>query len=546
MDDQSKSKEQLIAELAETTRQLEELKNSTKNSEKSLLESEKAYRLLVENNPAAIAVHSEGKIQYVNTRALELLGASKPEQIVGKPVLEFLHPDYKEIVKNRIAHIIKDPDFGKIPVEEKFIRLDGQIINLEVSAFPINYNGKKSILVVLIDITERKKAEEELKEAEGKFRELFKSVDEGVLIVDENEKIIQVNKAGANIFGCELEKMLGKNLRDFTSEEEFNKILKQTSIRQQNKPGKYELTITHDDSTTRILSCTVNPVFEDGNYKGAFGIFCDITDKKRTEKELVKAKEAAEKSEHKYRSMYDMFRLMADNSPDMFWAKDLDQKFIFANKAMCNKLLSAKDIQEPVGKTDMFFAERERNSHNDQPEWHTFGEICQDSDRIVVDSKKPQRFDEYGNVRGKFLFLDVYKAPIWDLNRKILGTVGTARIVTKEKEIERKLEENRKLLDKAQQIAKIGYYSCDLKTNKKTWSEQLFSIIGLDNNEKALSVEEMTKYIHPDDREKFQSSVGHTIKNNSVLDVTFRIFNKNGDLRHLRDIGEIVYDKKND
>jgi PAS domain S-box-containing protein len=419
MNDQNKPKEQLIAELNEARKQLEELTLSSQITKRALQEIEERYRMLVENNPAAIAVHSEGKIQYVNKRALELLGASFPEQIIGKPVFEFLHPDYLEIVKQRVKRIILEPNSAKKPVVEKYIRLDGQIMDLEVSAFPINYNGKKSILVVLIDITERIKAEEELNklsqsvkqspnivvitdkqgkieyvnpkftevtgytfeealmknpgvlksgytsneeykvlwetissgkewrgvfrnkkkngafywesayiapiknakneithfvavkediterrkveekltEAEGKYRELFESVDEGIFIVDEFEEITLVNKAAADIFGCELEDMQGRNLKDFTSEEEYEKIVEQTSLRRQNKPGKYELTILREDNTTRTLSCTVNPIFKDGNYKGAFAIAIDITDKKRTEEELINAKEKAEESD---------------------------------------------------------------------------------------------------------------------------------------------------------------------------------------------------------------------------------------------------------
>jgi len=66
MDDQNKLKEQLIAELREARKQLEELLNSSMNSTQALCEIEERFCMLVKNNPAAIAVHSEGKIQYMN------------------------------------------------------------------------------------------------------------------------------------------------------------------------------------------------------------------------------------------------------------------------------------------------------------------------------------------------------------------------------------------------------------------------------------------------------------------------------------------------
>lgn len=143
-----------------------------------------------------------------------------------------------------------------------------------------------------------------------------------------------------------------------------------------------------------------------------------------------------------YRNWYNTLRTISDNIPDMIWAKDLEKKYILVNKAICENLLNAKDTSEPIGKNDLFFAERERNSHPENPEWHTFGEICQDSDSIVMQNRKAEHFDEFGNVKGKFLFLDVHKSPLYDESGRMIGTVGSARDVTAEKETRKKLIES--------------------------------------------------------------------------------------------------------
>ena len=134
-----------------------------------------------------------------------------------------------------------------------------------------------------------------------------------------------------------------------------------------------------------------------------------------------------------------LLRLMCDNVPDMIWAKDTDRNYLFANKALCEQLLNARNTEEPLGRNDLYFALREREEHASDPEWHTFGEICLDSDGIVLANRKAQRFDEYGNVRGKFLFLDVHKAPFFDESGNLIGTVGCARDVTWERGIEETL-----------------------------------------------------------------------------------------------------------
>ncbi len=140
-----------------------------------------------------------------------------------------------------------------------------------------------------------------------------------------------------------------------------------------------------------------------------------------------------------------MLRNISDNSPDLVWAKDLEGKYLFANKATCKKLLNAKNTREPIGKDDLFFAMRERNSHPNNKEYHTFGEICKDSDKIILETMSPQRFKEFGNVKGKLLYLDVFKAPLFDSKGKLIGTVGSGRDVTQEQKKNEKIrmsEEN--------------------------------------------------------------------------------------------------------
>ena len=144
----------------------------------------------------------------------------------------------------------------------------------------------------------------------------------------------------------------------------------------------------------------------------------------------------------RYRNMYSLIRMMCDNAPDLIWAKDLEGRYLFANQAICDVLLNARDTDEPIGKTDLYFACRERDEHPEDPDWHTFGEVCVDSDQVVLTSKRAGRFDEFGNVRGKFLRLDVHKVPFFDADGELIGTVGCGRDVTKEKEMEAALRQS--------------------------------------------------------------------------------------------------------
>ena len=145
-------------------------------------------------------------------------------------------------------------------------------------------------------------------------------------------------------------------------------------------------------------------------------------------------------NKEKYQRLYTMLRLMADTLPDMIWAKNANKEFLFANKALCSGLLKATDTSEPIGKTDGFFANRERRNHPDDPNWHTFGELCMDSDATTLQAMREMQFDEFGNVGGKYLHLDVHKAPLFDDRGELIGVVGSARDITERKHAEAERE----------------------------------------------------------------------------------------------------------
>lgn len=143
----------------------------------------------------------------------------------------------------------------------------------------------------------------------------------------------------------------------------------------------------------------------------------------------------------------ELLKLLTENLPDMLWVKDIQGVYLYANQAICDGLLMAKDTDEPIGKNDIFFAQREREAHSDREDWHTFGELCFNSDKVVIENNKPMKFEEYGNVKGEMLYLEVYKAPFYDKEGNIIGTVGAGRDITKLKKIQLDLEESLKILD---------------------------------------------------------------------------------------------------
>jgi PAS domain-containing protein len=125
-----------------------------------------------------------------------------------------------------------------------------------------------------------------------------------------------------------------------------------------------------------------------------------------------------------------MIRTMCDLLPIMCWVKDLEKRYLFANKMVCETLLHT-ELDDLLGQTDLDIAKRERLGHeHDKCPYHTFGEACHESDQFVLATGKAYRRIEEGYTRGEKLSIDVRKYPFLDLEENLAGVVGCARIVT--------------------------------------------------------------------------------------------------------------------
>jgi len=129
--------------------------------QQAVCESEERYRRLVELSPDGIAVHIEGRFVFINPAGARLLGAERPDRLIGMPVFDIVHPDFRDIERARVQQL--EAQAGTAPwLEEKFVRLDGAAIDVEVTAVNFTQNGKPAIQTIFKDITERRQGQERL------------------------------------------------------------------------------------------------------------------------------------------------------------------------------------------------------------------------------------------------------------------------------------------------------------------------------------------------------------------------------------------------
>ncbi|HNV46200.1 MAG TPA: PAS domain S-box protein [Spirochaetota bacterium] len=126
-----------------------------------LRESEARYRRLIDTIPHGIAVHQNGIIVFCNPAGASILGADAPERLIGMPITGILHPDGLESARRRIEAMLSGAE-GLYPAEDRYVRLDGRVIDVEVMATSLNYRGSPAVQVVVTDISEKKRAQKEL------------------------------------------------------------------------------------------------------------------------------------------------------------------------------------------------------------------------------------------------------------------------------------------------------------------------------------------------------------------------------------------------
>ena len=176
---------------------------------------------------------------------------------------------------------------------------------------------------------------------------------------------------------------------------------------------------------TREISCDVKHIRE--KYDETI---CAI---EKYKDDLRKEREIREKEKN-------LFLSVLDHLDDLVWAKDMDGKYIVANKAFRKKFCYGMSWENLQGKTDQELAKKFK--HLVGEENHTFGEMCANSDVVIHESKVPRQFLEEGNINGKLMKLVVNKSPVYNFEGKMFATCGTGRDVTKwHNDIEKAIEE---------------------------------------------------------------------------------------------------------
>ena len=323
-----------------------------KKMEEELRDSEARYRSLVELSPDAVVVHSEGKMVYVNAAGVRLYGASSPAEMIGKNPLDLVHPDYREAVRARMADHLKKREPAPL-MEQKYVRADGSVIDVEVAGVPINYGGKRAAQVVVRDITGRKRIEAALRESEKRFSALIRHGWDIVSIIEADGIIRYESPAIERVLGYKPEEMIGTNAFYYLHPDDAEMVANKyrEGVANNKSTVAIEARFLCADGSHRYLEAVSNFLVEDPDVQGVIINSRDITERKEAE-------EALRKSE-------DRFRQLFAQSIDILVVHDGDGRIFDCNGAACCALGYSREEMLSLSIQDLDFnmlSEEERRA----------------------------------------------------------------------------------------------------------------------------------------------------------------------------------------
>lgn len=168
------------------------------------------YHQLIDKAPYAIAVHVAGELVFVNEACARLLKVKQPEELIGRSVMEFVHPDYKALIAERMKQIAVSGKDAP-PMEHRLITPDGQLMDVEISGSPVNFRGQQAIQIIIQDISDRKKHENSRLMSETSYRELFNHSSDLIYIQDQSGIFLDINQTVVDTYGYSREELIGQS-----------------------------------------------------------------------------------------------------------------------------------------------------------------------------------------------------------------------------------------------------------------------------------------------------------------------------------------------
>ncbi|MBI2928249.1 MAG: PAS domain S-box protein [Verrucomicrobia bacterium] len=387
-----------------------------KRAEEALRASELNFRAVVEQSITGIYVIQDGRFVLVNPQVARILGYTQEELLAGLPVIETVVEADRALVAENIRRRAAG-EVKSLHYSFRARRKDGAEIHLEVHGTHLDWGGRAAILGTVLDVTERKQAEE-------RIRQLSRAVEQSptsIVITDRQGNIEYVNPKFTSLTGYTLEEVLGQNpsllKSGGTSPEEYAHLWNTITA---GGEGHGEFHNRKKNGELFWEEALVSPIKDaQGRITHFLAIKEDITERKRAE-------QALRESEVLYHSL-------VESLPLEVFRKDRAGRFTFANQRFCN--LVGVPLADLIGRTDADFfpPELAANYRHD--------------DLQVMETRQPfETVEEHRRKDAKTpVFFQVVKSALFDGQGQVVGMQGLSLDVTERKQLEEQFRQAQKM-----------------------------------------------------------------------------------------------------
>jgi PAS domain S-box-containing protein len=425
-----------------------------KLGEEALKESEQKYRDLVEGSPDAIAIYIDGKVVYANNACVTLSRASSVDQLIGMSVIDFVHPDYLDFVSHRMDQLSEFSNPSSL-AEEKLLRLDGTGILVEVKAIPIKYNQKEAVQIIIRDITERKLAEEALRQSEDRYRQLYENSSMGIYRTTPGGEILMANPALLKMLHySSFEELAQRNLEKDGFEPSYNRKSFINQIETNGEIKGLEAKWTCKDGTVVYVRENAH-LFCDSKGKPLYydGTVENIT-------EHILAEEQNTRNEH-------LFKLFFEHSPASIAMFDREMNYIITS----TRFLKDYDLssQNVIGRShyEIFPEIPER--------WKIIHRRCLNGETIKSDE------DTFLRTNGKLDWISWEICPWYQPNHEIGGIILFSEVISERKYMQEALQKSEERYRSLFKNAPVGVFYSTSSGKIISVNDEYARIMGYDS-----------------------------------------------------------------
>jgi PAS domain S-box-containing protein len=274
------------AEVAETAAAINRMLQSLQEAESLVREGEHQYRDLVQQSQQAILVLHGRRPVFANEACARLLGFDAPPAVLALEAIDALivvGPD----AGDRPPGAPADWPESREPFRMQVARPDGARLWLECVGSRVHWRGRPAYQIVMLDITERRRAEEALAESEARFREIVETSLEGMWIIDAESRTTYVNRRMAEMLGYPEGELLGRSYFEFVESGRGEAIQAALERGRQGQARRTEGVLVRRDGQRMVVQASTTPRFDkEGRYLGALGMFTDISQRRQAEDAL--------------------------------------------------------------------------------------------------------------------------------------------------------------------------------------------------------------------------------------------------------------------